>query len=294
MSKQFFSAAKLLKLIKEENCTIADIVIMAESELTARTKDEIKNNMKKRLEIMKESIHKGLKIKQSVSGMITKEAKLMSDKIDDNNMVGGKLIVKAAGYALAVMSCNASLGRIVAAPTAGASGIIPGIIFAYLEEKNLPFEKGVEAILTASGIGLIIGHNSTFSAAQAGCQAEIGTASAMGAAALSAMRGMNAEDCVAAAALALKNMLGLACDPVGGLVEVPCVKRNAFGVSHAFMASDLVYAGIKSIIPFDEIIMAMNDIARSMSVRIRETAQGGLAITPTGKKIGCKFIKKAN
>jgi len=291
VSKQFFSAKKLLKLIKEEKKTIADLVIESENELTLRSKTEIRENMKKRLIIMKESIERGLKGHKSVSGMIGKEGLKLLNCVEDKNMVCSKMQLKAASYAVAVMTCNTSLGRIVAAPTAGASGILPGLIFAYLEEKKLDIEIGVDALLTAAGIGLIIANKSTFSAAQAGCQAEIGTASAMGAAALSYMREMSAEACIDSAGLALKNMLGLACDPVGGLVEIPCVKRNAFGISHAFMASDMVYAGIKSVIPFDEIIMALNDIGRSMSVRIKETAQGGLATTLTGKKLGLPFLK---
>src|SRR3989339_539054 len=285
MSKQFFSAKKLIKLTNEDKCSIPTMVLKAESELTGRTEDEIKKNMAQRLELMRKSINFGLKGKKSLSGMLYDEGKKMYEKINDKNMVGNKMILRAVSYALSIMNCNASLGRIVAAPTAGSSGVLPGIIFAYLEEKKAPLDLGVKALLTASGIGLIIANKATFSAAKAGCQAEIGVSSAMAASALSYMRGMSVEQCVDSAGLALKNFLGLACDPVAGLVEVPCAKRNAFAVSHAFMASDIFYSGIKSVIPFDEIFISMNDVGRSMSTRIKETAQCGLAMTKTGKKL---------
>lgn len=158
------------------------------------------------------------------------------------------------------------------------------------EDFGYSDEEAARALLTSAGIGMIIAHIATFSAAKAGCQAEVGASSSMAAAAISELRGMSPEQCIEASALALKNMLGLACDPIAGLVEVPCAKRNMIGVCHAMTASDMSYAGISSVVPFDEVVMAMNNIAKNMTPAIRETSTGGLAVSPTGKRIAEELI----
>ncbi len=285
-SFQFYSAKKLLNLIQDSKAmNICDIMLKAEEELTRNNRDRIFENMRYRLSIMKDAISSELSNeKKSKSKMIGGESEKMKE-IKNENIFLSEIMRRACEYSLAVMEKNARMGRIVAAPTAGSSGILPGGIIATEECLHLSEDKSVEALFTAGAIGIIIAHNATFSAAEAGCQAEVGASSAMAAAALSSMRGMSPEQCINAAALALKNMLGLACDPIGGLVEVPCVKRNALGISHAMTASDMSLAGIKSVVPFDEVVLAMNNVAKSMGENIRETSRGGLAVSDTAKEI---------
>lgn len=289
----FYSSERLLTLIdRHENLdTISDVVIEAERELTGHTTDEILSNSIDRLKVMRRSIDKGLTVTESRSGMVKDEAKRMHDHIEDEDMFLSPLMIKAASYALAVMGCNAAMGTIVAAPTAGSSGILPGVLLALQEEKNLSDEQTARGLLTAAGVGMVIAHISTFSAAKAGCQAEVGASSAMAAAAISELRGMSPEQSIHASAIALKNMLGLACDPIGGLVEVPCIKRNAIGVNHAMTASDMAFTGIQSVVPFDEVVVAMNNVAKNMTPAIRETSTGGLAVSKTGRKIAQRLVE---
>lgn len=294
-SFQFRSGKKLLELIQEKKkTTIAEIVLAAEEELTGRRQDEVFENMRHRLRIMKEAIAKGRdNTNLSRSGMVGGDAKKVSELFGKDIFLS-EVMRKASEYALGIMESNARMGRIVAAPTAGSSGIIPGGILAIQEDLNLSEDVAVEGLLTSAGIGIIIASISTFSAARAGCQAEVGASSAMAAAAFSAMRGMSPERCLNAAALALKNLLGLACDPIGGLVEVPCVKRNAIGVVHAMTASDMSFAGVTSVVPFDEVVEAMNSIAENMHENIRETSHAGLAVSPTSTRILEKMHAKCS
>ena len=182
-------------------------------------------------------------------------------------------------------SVNASMGRICAAPTAGASGIIPATLITVAESLNIPEEALIDALFTASGIGEIIAKNATLSGAEGGCQAECGAAAAMSAAAIVEMAGGTAEMSLHAAATALKNIMGLICDPIAGLVEAPCAKRNASGSINAMLSADLALAGVESIIPFDEVVEAMYKVGKSLSFELRETALGGIAATETGKRI---------
>lgn len=289
----FYSPDRLITLIDRHNDlhTIADLVIKAEEELTGHSKDEIIANTIDRLKVMRQSRDEGMKVTESKSGMVDSEAIKMTKAIEEKKILISPLQAKAATYAIAIMNFNAIMGKIVAAPTAGSAGIIPGVILAYQEKFGLSDEEAASGILAGAGIGMIIAHVSTYSAAKAGCQAEIGNGSAMAAAALSELRGMTPQQCINAAALALKNMLGLACDPIAGMVEVPCIKRNTFGVSHAFMASDLSNAGVESIVPFEEVMVAMNNIAKQMPMSIRETSTGGLAVSKTGRRIAERLIK---
>lgn len=286
MSFQFYSSKKLLQILEESRYDrISDVVLQAEKELTGHSEEDIFENMRYRLRLMKEAIATGLgNTEKSKSGMIGGDAVRMQ------NAKGEKIFLSevmrlGTEYALAVMEANACMGRVVAAPTAGSSGIIPGVLWALHDSWGVSEDDIVRGLLTASGIGIVIASISTFSAAEAGCQAEVGASTAMAAAGISEIRGLSASACVQSSALALKNMLGLACDPIGGLVEVPCVKRNAIGVVHAMTASDMSFAGVKSVVPFDEVVMAMNNISKNMNENIRETAKGGLAISKTGKKI---------
>ncbi|NLA58510.1 MAG: L-serine ammonia-lyase, iron-sulfur-dependent, subunit alpha, partial [Firmicutes bacterium] len=186
---------------------------------------------------------------------------------------------------LAVAEINASMGRIVAAPTAGSCGILPAALLTVMEEKNIPEDRVILGLFTAGGIGLVISKQATIAGAQGGCQAECGSAAAMAAAAIVEMVQGSPQQAAHACAIALKNVLGLVCDPVAGLVEVPCIKRNAMGVANALVAADLALAGIKSVIPADEVIEAMRSVGSSMPGALKETAEGGLATTPTGKQL---------
>ena len=201
------------------------------------------------------------------------------------NSLCGPFIQEVIGIALKLGEHNACMGRIVAAPTAGACGVMPAVLIPLYWRDNVPEERMLEALFTASGIGAVIAYRACISGAAGGCQAEIGSASAMAAGALVHLRGGTAEQMCHAVAMALKNLLGLVCDPVAGLVEVPCVKRNVIGAVNAIAAADMALAGIESRIPVDEVIDAMGEVGRRLPVEFRETALGGLAATPTGKAV---------
>ncbi len=293
MSFQFYSAEKLLKLLeKSKHSRISDIVLKAEEELTRHSEKEIFENMRSRLHFMKESIQNTLKNpKKSLSEMVGGEAEIMAGATTEDLFMS-EVMQKASVYALATMETNACMGRIIAAPTAGSAGILPGVLLAIQEVWGVDEDTIIRGLLTSSGIGIVIASISTFSAAAAGCQAEIGASTAMAAAGISEIRGMSPEKCINAASLALKNMLGLACDPIAGLVEVPCMKRNVIGVAHAMTASDMSFAGIKSVVPFDQVVNAMNNVAKNMNENIRETSRGGLAVSETGRAIAKKILER--
>ena len=186
---------------------------------------------------------------------------------------------------MAVVEVNAAMGRIVAAPTAGASGILPGVLLSAARRRNWSDDKLIDGLFTAAAIGAIIAAQATIAGAEGGCQAETGAGAAMAAAAIAALSGAQPPACLDAAAIALKNVMGLVCDPVAGLVECPCIKRNAMGAVNALLAADLVLAGVSSVIPFDETVSAMRSVGKALPLDLRETARGGLAATPTGRRI---------
>ena len=197
----------------------------------------------------------------------------------------GPFLQSVMATALKTGECNACMGRIVAAPTAGASGVMPAVLLPTREKLSLRDEQMVQALYVAAGFGQVIATRASISGAEGGCQAEIGSASAMAAAALVFLRGGSPQQMAHACAMALKNLLGLVCDPVAGLVEVPCVKRNVIGAMNALSCADLALAGISSAIPCDEVIDAMRAVGESLPAALRETGLGGLAATPTGRKI---------
>lgn len=296
MSNLFYSANKLLNLIESNNYdSITQAVLAYERELTGRSDKEIISEVIKRYSVMKDAAFTVLddpsKVKTKVADPSAIKIKTALD-LNKINFLTSPLQVKANMYAIAVMECNASMGRIVAAPTAGSAGILPGCMIAMQEAYDLSDEQIAEAILVSAGIGIVIASISTFSAAAAGCQAEVGASSAMTAAAIAHLQGLTPERIITASALSLQNMLGLACDPIGGLVEIPCIKRNGFGVANALNACDMSTMGLISEIPFDEVVEAMNNVAKNMSSNIRETAKGGLAITPTAKKLLDDYLAK--
>jgi L-serine dehydratase len=249
--------------------------------------------MKKALVVMRDSVAKGIAGgRRSLGGLIGGEAGRLNDYIERGSTLAGPVSVRAAMMAIAVSEVNASMGRIVAAPTAGSCGILPGSLLASAESLGRDDDAIVDALFVASGIGMIIARNATIAGAEGGCMAECGAAASMAAAACASLAGADTETTLHAAALALKNELGLACDPIAGLVEVPCAKRNSLKAVEALVAADMALAGIKSVIPFDEVVLAMHHIARDMPLNIKETANGGLAITPTGMRLAREILGK--
>jgi len=246
--------------------------------------------MLKTLNVMKEAIQFGLdKDLRSSSGMSGGNAYRMKNAINSGKLEDN-VFNRAAAYALATSETNACMGKIVAAPTAGASGVLPAVLIAAAEIYNIDDEKLVDALFLAGDIGMKIAKTASLSGAECGCQAECGSAAAMAAASMVYLLDGTAEQSENAAALALKSLLGLVCDPVAGLVEVPCVKRNANCTSIAITSANMSLAGINSYIPFDEVVLAMKQIGQSMPSELRETAQGGCATTGTGKTTTGKFL----
>lgn len=252
---------------------------------------EVRRKMAEMLIAMRESVLAGIAREgRSVSGLTGGEAGRYNRRVESGESLLGRTAAKAAAYALAASCVNASMGRIVAAPTAGSCGILPGVLISLQEWKGLPDESVVSALLTAAGVGQAISMRATLSGAAGGCQAECGSGSAMAAAAACELMGGSPGMCLNAAALALKNALGLVCDPVAGLVEVPCVKRNAVFAVAALTAADMALSGIESVIPVDEVIDAMYSIGQAMPAALRETAKGGLAATPTGCRLKAELF----
>lgn len=276
-----FHSIKELIDICTQGKTIPDIAIEYEAELTGKKKSRIIHEMEERIEVMRESTKKGLTKMKSRSGWVGDEAWTLEHS-NSGNTLCGTIITKAMVNALAISDLNACRGKIVAAPTAGSCGILPGAVLAVADELKIANHMVVKAMFIAGVIGVIIEKNATFSAAEGGCQAECGTASAMAAASIAYLKNGSIAEIFNAAALALKNSLGLSCDPVGGLVEIPCVKRNAFYAAHAIVAAELALSGIKSVISLDGVIEAMSKTADDMPKALKETSSGGLAITAEG------------
>lgn len=291
MKYEFKTADDLLRLTKKYKSPISEIAKLYEAERSKKSPSTVRNTMKTVRNVMYEALKKGINsTKKSLNGISGGDAHKMYNATKHlGKMMGNKVSVRAMAYALAIGEQNACMGRIVAFPTAGGAGVIPGVLFSCAQHFKAGKRKLLRGLFCSSAVGLVIAENATLSAAKGGCQAEIGAAVAMAAAGLTEMRSGTPEQCFNAAAIALKSYLGLSCDPLGGLVEVPCIKRNAMGTASAIAASDMVIAGIKSFVPFDEVVKAMNDIAKNMSPRIRETALGGLAITKTGNKVKKKL-----
>ena len=256
--------------------------------------DQILEALRKRRQVMRECVERGKGGGTSMGKLVGNEAKLLNEAFRSGKTFLDPLTIKAELYALSVMGENSRMGVIVAAPTAGAGGVVPGMLLALEEERHIDTERTVRALVVAGGIGSIIALSANISGAAGGCQNEVGVASSMGAGAVAYMMGGSTHQSIHAAALALKNTLGLVCDPVGGLVEVPCVKRNALFAVHGLTAAQLAMAGVDSVIPMDEIVEAMVRIGRALPRGLKETAEGGLATTLTGCEIGQRLKDEAN
>ncbi|QZY54017.1 L-serine ammonia-lyase, iron-sulfur-dependent, subunit alpha [Crassaminicella profunda] len=286
MSYNFNCGNELIELCHKHNKKIWEIMLCRESKNSGENQEKILEMMKENLKVMKSAIIKGLKEDiKSVSGLVGGDAKLLDNRYKKNNTVSGSKMMKAVASAMAVVEVNASMGQVVAAPTAGSCGILPGVLISVGEDFNLCEDELVKGLFTASAIGLIIAKNATVSGAEGGCQAETGAAAAMAAGAVVELLGGTVEEVLHGAAMTMKNILGLVCDPIAGLVECPCVKRNAIGTANALISADMALAGIKSVIPFDEVVEAMYKVGKSLPETLRETALGGLADTPTGRKL---------
>ncbi len=280
----FTTGAQLLDICTNENIPIYEAMLRRELELSELSRNALREEMQVNLDVMRASVQKGLnEAHRSVSGLSGGDAQKLDAYAASSLM--GPLMARAVAASMAVVEVNASMGRIVAAPTAGASGVLPGTLLIAAEYRGWGDDKLIDGLFTAAAIGAIIATNATISGAEGGCQAETGSAAAMAAAAIAELSGAKPAACLDAAAIALKNVLGLVCDPVAGLVECPCIKRNAIGATNALLCADLVLSGAESIIPFDEAVWAARTVGKQMPIDLRETARGGLASTPTARRI---------
>lgn len=286
MELNYYSVKDLLQEAAIHNCRLSSLVLTQQAEQMELSEDEIYKKMQDNYQVMASCIKPGCDPNlKSTSGLTGGDAFKMRSAVKNGKNLTGSLMGGALYRALAVSELNASMGRIVAAPTAGSCGIVPAAILTMQEEYNLSERECVMSLFTASAIGMVIANNASLAGAQGGCQAECGSASAMAAAAIVELAGGSPEMIDSAVAISLKNILGLVCDPVAGLVEIPCIKRNASGVAGAFVAAEMALAGIKSAIPADEVIWTMKKVGDVMPTALKETAEGGLAATPTGKKL---------
>lgn len=288
----FYNGKELLKKCQENQLPISEIMKLRETTTGSLSPEEVEQKLQTALSIMKQSATKPLtKPGKSIGGLIGGEAKKVAEHGKTPACVCGSMLSKAIAYSMGVLEVNASMGLIVAAPTAGSAGVVPGVLLALAEEHNISDDALCNGLVNASAIGYLLMRNASVSGAEAGCQAEVGAASAMAASAIVELMGGTPEMCLDAACFALSNLLGLVCDPIAGLVESPCQSRNAIGVANAITSAELVLSGVKHHIPFDEMAQAMLRVGKSLPFELRETAMGGCAGTPTGCSLGCGICK---
>ena len=277
MSYDFTSAKELLAICSEQDLTISEVMIRREMELGGMSRSSLLERVDECLRVMEASTNRGLdEPVRSMGGLIGGESRQMRN-LDEKKKICGSALHKAITAALSVAETNASMGVIVAAPTAGSAGVVPACILAVYEEADITVDDLRKGLINAGAIGYLCTRNGSVAGAEAGCQAEVGSASAMAASALAEMLGGTPEQCCNAASIAVSNLLGLVCDPVRGLVEVPCQTRNTIGVSGAFTAAELSLAGIEFPVPLDEMIEIMTDVGHSLPESLRETGKGGCA-----------------
>lgn len=286
MLKSLNTFNELREICEKSGKTIWEVTLSSEAELAETSEEDIRAIVKKSLDAMKEAITSGLKSKElSISGMCGDDCDRLQKRFLSEHSLFGKTFEKIATYALATIEENLRMGKIVACPTAGSCAIVPSVLVGVGEDLNISEEEQINALITAGSIGRIISNKVALAGAVAGCQAECGVASAMSAGALTQMRGGNIDQIFNAVALAMKNLLGLTCDPVCGLVEIPCVKRNPFLAIHAVTASELALADIRTKIPLDEVIDALAQTGQLMSPMLKESSQAGLATTKTALEL---------
>ena len=283
---KYESIAELVSEAEKQGIRISEMVMKDQAEAMETTELETFEKMELDFQVMVNSVQAGLqKDQRSMSGLTGGEGYKMKSYAAEKGGLCGSFLGGAIARALAVAGCNASMGRIVAAPTAGSCGILPGCLVSLLEERGIPEKEIVMSMFTAGAFGIVIARKASIAGAQGGCQAECGSAAAMAAAALTELMGGTPSQCADACAIAIANQLGLVCDPVAGLVEIPCIKRNVSGLVIAFSSADLALAGIEAKIPADECLDAMRSVGDTMPEALKETAKGGLAATPTGIRI---------
>lgn len=290
----FRNVQELVSLATEKNIPISEVMILQEMEVKERTRNEVFEQMEKNLSVMEQAVERGIDGVKSHSGLTGGDARKLQAYMKNGKTLSGHTVLDAVSKAMATNEVNAAMGTICATPTAGSAGVVPGTLFAVKDVLKPTREEMIRYLFTAGAFGFVVANNASISGAAGGCQAEVGSAAGMAAAAIVEMAGGTPAQSAEAMAITLKNMLGLVCDPVAGLVEVPCVKRNAMGASNAMTAADMALAGITSTIPCDEVIDAMFRIGQSMPVALKETAQGGLAATPTGKRLAAEIFGKSH
>lgn len=277
---------ELLKICKEENISLSEYAITYEMENKEISREDLFVKMEKTLEAMRIGAREGReKAVYSLSGLIGGDAYKLQQYLEKGNSLTGDTMVRAMAMALSSSEVNAAMGKVVACPTAGSCGIVPSVILSAGEKLGKNDEELMKALFASSSIGMIIAMNATLAGAEGGCQAECGSAAAMASAAVVEMMGGTPEMSLHASAIVLKNVLGLVCDPVAGLVEIPCAKRNAAGAMSALCTADLVMAGVESKIPFDDTVSAMYKIGKALPASLRETGLGGCAVTKRGLEL---------
>lgn len=291
----FDSIRETIDYAVENNMSFADIMVKEEMELSGKSRDEVRAQMKQNLDVMRDAVIKGTTGDgvESVTGYTGHDAAKLRDYNESHHALSGYEMIDAVKGAIATNEVNAAMGIICATPTAGSSGTIPGALFKLEKTHDLTEDQMIDFLFTSALFGRVVANNASVAGATGGCQAEVGSASAMAAAAAVAIFGGSPEASGHAMALAISNLLGLVCDPVAGLVEIPCVMRNAIGSGNALISADLALAGIESRIPVDEVIEAMDKVGRNLPSSLRETGLGGLAGTPTGEAIKRKIFGTA-
>ncbi len=290
----FTKAVELLALCAELDLPLSEVALQREADTSGRSRREILQQMEGYFLLMRDSVQKGLATgSRSPSGLSGGDAKKLLAYSQGPAPLFGGPFSRTIAYGIAVLETNACFGKIVATPTAGSAGIVPACLMSLQETHGLSDSDAARLLFTAVAIGHVIGANACFSGARGGCQAEVGSASCMAAAAIVEAVGGGAAEAVDAAAFALMNTLGLVCDPVGGYVEIPCASRNGMFAVHSFLAASMALAGVRCVIPFDEVVIAMRDVGRRMPRALKETSEGGLAITPTGLRFRPASIDSA-
>lgn len=283
---KYESIAELVNAAQARNIKISQLVLEDQALKLEKSPQEIYEKMEINFQVMQDSVKAGMdKDLRSMSGLTGGEGYLMNEYAKRDNSLSGGFMAKAMARALAVAGCNASMGKIVAAPTAGSCGILPGCLVSLYEDRGYDEKDLVMSMFTSGGFGMVVANRASIAGAQGGCQAECGSAAAMAAAALVEIMGGTPSQCADACAIAISSQMGLVCDPVAGLVEIPCIKRNVSGLVIAFSSADMALAGVAPKIPADECLDAMREVGDALPVSLKETAGGGLATTPTGMKL---------
>ncbi|WP_027963152.1 L-serine ammonia-lyase, iron-sulfur-dependent, subunit alpha [Halalkalibacillus halophilus] len=289
----FKNVSELIELAETEGIPISEVMIRQEVKETDKPREEIFAEMGRNLDVMEKAVEEGLEGVESRSGLTGGDAVLLRKYMEEHESLSGNLILDVISKAVATNEVNAAMGTICATPTAGSAGCVPGVLFGLKPRLNPTRDQMIRFLFTSGAFGQVIANNASISGAAGGCQAEVGSAAGMASAAAVELAGGTPQQSAEAMAITLKNMLGLVCDPVAGLVEVPCVKRNAMGSSQAIVSADMSLAGVTSRIPCDEVIGAMFKIGQSMSPALKETGEGGLAATPTGRELAKKVFGPA-